>query len=548
MTHFTRTRKTLVTSWLPGKALILIVLVGFLLRFATLLWGIPTPVNKYIFCPNFSNSCYHADEAEAYIEIIKFPENYFSSERFLGYGATMPLIIGTFISPLKAITALGYLNSYFYNLYIVIISRFFSIIMSVGAIFLSYLLAKKLFYEKKIALASALVTSLSVSHIAESAIAKPTSTMSFFLILNFFFSYWAVIKSKTVHYVLLGLLTALLLGTKMDGVIFLFVPLLLSLTNHKFKSRLIVVYVSSVVFFFFLLHPYILKDPLKYYLYFLQEKSDWIDRSANLYSIKELLGTWSKQTDSAFGFQATLMFLLGILLAIKKGIKSTKNKLVPALFIVSFYFFWRWHLETKYSSIVVPLISIYIGNFLGTFFLQGRKYLKLIGVSLTIYIICCTAKISLPRIYTHYYDPRTAASRYIMQSIPQRTTIGFSAVTLKYGWQEHSWRYPKFDLNKYNIINFLSQPDILVVSLIDLKEIELGLQSDSLLAGFTWDKNNNRYWYRYLPPEPEVFKFYKDLLYNQDNEYHLLQEFQNVTKVHFLPEVRIYKRLQYCAI
>lgn len=530
-----------IKAWLrENKLLILIVAIGFLLRISLLFWGIP--ITPYIHCDDFRNACYHADESDALSAIISFPENYFSSERYLGYGTTMQNFIGIPLLPLKAMLSWMLQLDYFYGVSAWIISRFYSVVLGTFAIFLSYLLASKLFEKKITALISAALTTVAAQHILSSSISIPTIPMSFLLVLNFLISFWVIQRDTYSSYIFLGLTSGLLLGTKITGVFFLIIPFLLSLFTKKFRFKHLLVYILVTFFVFIVLHPYTILNPSTYYAFYLEKKRLYLNRVAS--SFVSVPKIWTKTTNLASGSPIVIPFLLGILFL---GSRRLLYKIAPLIYIIFFYSFWRGGLHQEYVAIVMPLISIYSANFFATLISQKNWLVKAFGIIALNSFLIMSLSISLASIYNRLDDPRTSAAKYVMESISEGTTIGFSEVSTEYSWREHAWRYPKIDLKRFHIVNFLEKPEILIVSSFDLQEVIPALDSEKLKPGNIWDENSRSDWYKYIPPSPEVFEFYDLLVSEKNGDYVLLKSFRNIVRNSSLPdlypEIHIYQKV-----
>ena len=109
--------KYLYNAFQNNRALSFILLVGFVLRVATIFWGIP--IFEYIHS-------YHPDESKAYSITVNFPSNYLSHERFKVYGNTVAYLLGTLFLPFKAFFVWVIGDFRYYIGFVWIASRFFT--------------------------------------------------------------------------------------------------------------------------------------------------------------------------------------------------------------------------------------------------------------------------------------------------------------------------------------------------------------------------------------------------------------------------------------
>jgi len=232
----------------------------------------------------------------------------------------------------------------------------------------------------------------------------------------------------------------------------------------------------------------------------------------------------------------------GVFLA---GRKKWQLKILPLIYLAIFYCFWKWSLGPEFAAITIPFILLYVSVFFAFLIKQKTIIVKYFGQLLFWIVFFLTLKNSITSIYARHNDPRTKVAKYILENVPQNTTLGFSAVSTEYSWTEHSWRYPQINLENYRLINFLEKPDLLIVSSRDIKEITPALESEKLKPGYIWDEQYKDEWYRYIPPSPEVFYFYDKLLNDKKSPYYLIKEFKYHPYLHrasdLYPEISIYQ-------
>ncbi len=128
--------------------------------------------------------------------------------------------------------------------------------------------------------------------------------------------------------------------------------------------------------------------------------------------------------------------------------------------------------------------------------------------------------------------------------MPAGTTIGVAYTAVEYAWEAHAYRYPRIDRERLSYVDFLEEPEVLVVSSYDLEPIREALQSELMLPGFEWPEAKDDVWYRGAEPTPEIFQFY-DRLLNGPSDYCPVAVFTpNVlVPIEFPPpEIRVFAR------
>jgi len=526
-----------------NKLLLIILLMGFILRVIPILWGVP--INSYIHN-------YHADEPKVYDTILNFPGNYFSTQKFMGYGTFVQYTLGILLIPLKLLfKVLAFQENY--QIAVIILSRFFNVIMGTISIYFTYYLASKIFDEKT-GLIAALLLSLSFYHVINSAIITLDVVMGLLLVINFLLCFKAVSSNNLIWYIILGILSGMLLSTKITGGLFLFVPLILILLKlrenpenipvKKFRLELLkyaCIYLLTSVFIFLLFNPHVYLDPHKYINYFLQGNKDWIERTS--VSTGETLLKWLQSTIILNGLPITVFTLIGLIIFRRRKLKFQLSLL---FFVLIYYCLWRWFLPPRYLIWIAPILCIFAANAL-IYFLEKRNILLRRIVTLLLIITAgFSLYLSISGIKLRLEDTRTQAAIYIDKNINKGSSIGLAYASEKYNWKTHDWRYPKINFSKYKEENFLNEPDIIIVTSYDFKPITETLNTNKINSDFTLKKEFFREWYLYSPPSPEIFKFYSSLFHNKNN-YVLIKSFKeniNVPVEFPPPEIRIYEKME----
>ncbi len=517
----------------PFYILLAVILVSFFIRISLIFWG--WQLLPYVYCPNFNAPCFHADEYKSYYSVIYFPETLTSLNRFLGYGNTMPILISPILFPLRLILDIYLQQSHIYGSIGVLVTRLFSVIIGTATIYVTYLLADRLFNNKYIALSAATITAFCPIHIIDGTIGKPTVAMSFFVVLIILLGLQFIPKYKTASdkiedslsqkiifkkYIFLGILTALLAGLKLTGVFIIVIPPLIALVRKRFIWKEQLLYFIASFLSFIIFNPIVILNFREYFNFLHDQQFEWIDRF--VLSPTELLTYWKETTDSAHGFGISYLVILGILFVDKKNLFE---QLIPLAYVVIYYLFWRKMPGTGEITIVAPLLAIYASVTLWWFWSRRNPIFKILVLLFITWSSFFMLRSVYYAMYTRLFDPREQASKYILNSIPFQSSIGFSEVSTNYGWLEHRWRYPLIDTANYHIEIFLNYPEYLIVNSFDTGEISRGFESNKFISRNKWDEKYNNEWYRYDPPSPAVFAFYDDFL-NDRTKYKLIKKFE----------------------
>jgi hypothetical protein len=351
---------------------------------------------------------------------------------------------------------------------------------------------------------------------------------------------------------MLGAATAILIGTKITSALFIAVPFILNFLKTVYQESLqennspvknaafLVTYWAIVGVLFFMFNPHVLINPLKYIIFFVSNKAVWID--AVKVPFAEMLLIWAKQIAKCVGFPIALLALGGILVP---GKKHLRYKAMMIFFMLGYLLIWRWLLPVRYVIFIAPLVCMFAAHLCILIFEREHKVFKYIGTACIVITLGYSVYLCLNGIYLRFADTRPPAGKYIAERIPPGSSIGLSAVSEKYTWKTHRWRYPRVDSQKHIIINFLERPDYLIMSSYDFNPIIKTLKSGKLSADYELDRSYHKEWYRLSAPSPEIFRFYDDLFIKKNSEYALIKKFNinvNVPVEFPPPEIRIYKR------
>lgn len=526
------------------KLLISILFFAAILRFQGIFWGIP------IFDPLVHG--YHPDEPKIIEGAYSFPRHLLTNTD-LRYPTFYHYFLGTLSIPVKVVFKIEGWHSDIYKIYVAIFGRFMSILLGLGSIFLTFVLAKQL-YNEKVGLLSALFLSLSLYHVQNSAWATLDVPNSFFFILTLYCAFKMYEEPSPKSYLLTGISLGILIGTKYNGAIILISILILhyyltlrgkrklsDIFKASLSKNLWMLFLSAGVIFLLTTPGIILKTAVFTNSVSEQLNPDTGRKYRLIFEFSTFFLSIIKNLVIATDPFLSLFMVLGLIYPFQKRWDREIPILAPLiLFFISF-----GPLTSRHLIAVLPLTSMLGANAVFHLYETKRFLSKPVWVSLlTLWIIFAIAYNSAG-ILLRKDDTRTKAAHYIEENIPSDTTIG---ATLIGNYPRGSWELPKIDTEKYRIIDALKKPEFIILTSYSFVKMEEALSSGKL-HNYKWDPKYAKEWYRAHPPSEEVFRFYDDIL-NEKGEkykYRLIKKFEkNVfIPIEFPPpEVRIYERVE----
>ena len=542
--HSLNIRKTLFDFYKNHKILLVILFIGFVIRVLPILWGVP--VNPYVMS-------YHPDEPKVYTDIMNFPRAYLTFAQFKGYGTFIQNSLGMLFLPLKLLKLIASQN--IYEIAVIVLSRFINVIIGTSAIAFTYFLAVSIFEKKTALIASAFLT-VSFYHVINSSIITLDVAMSLLIVINFQICFFAIKKDDLKSYILLGISSGLLLGTKVTGILFMLIPVVLIFLNTGNSSnkvlpdrrtivkriQKILVYFVVASFIFLLFNSYVYLYPARYLNFLLDQKKYLIDRS--FIPIWQMPLTWIKTTDISTGFPVAMLLIVGLARMRKRNLYM---QLVLFFFLFEYYTFWRWSIQPRYIISIAPLICIFAANAVVYFYEKKNVIIKIATAGVFLFTVIYSSYLSISGILLRFNDTRTEASRYIDKNIKKGSTIGVSYTSEEFTGRYHAWRYPRINYKKYKSEDFINEPDVIILSSYDFYKISRLLNSHKLNDKYELDNKYYREWYRYSPPGPRLLRRFDELLNHRDSKYKLIKTFKkeiNVPVEFPPPEIRIYKKVK----
>ena len=188
--------------------LIIILAVGFLIRFNGLFFGFPMPQIAHPDEPHLVNRA---------LNIIKTGN---LNPNFFNYPSLMIYILSIFYFIIIKFSEIFSVHIDFRTFYIT--GRFITLLFSMGTIFINYKIIK-LFFNRITAVIGTIFVTFSFLHVSNSFLITVDSPMAFWVILSFYFS--ALIYSGKIslkYYILNGIFIGLAVGTKYTAFISFF--------------------------------------------------------------------------------------------------------------------------------------------------------------------------------------------------------------------------------------------------------------------------------------------------------------------------------------
>ncbi len=520
-----------------------ILLLAAILRFQGIFWGIPT------FDPLVHG--YHPDEPKIIQGAYSFPHHLLTNTD-LRFPTFYHYFLGTLSIPVKLIFKVNEWPFDAYQIYVAIFGRFMSILLGLGSIFLTFVLAKRL-YNEKVGLLSALFLSLSLYHVQNSAWATLDVPNAFFFMLTLCFAFKMYEDPTPKFYFLTGVSLGILVGTKYNGVIALVTILILhycrafrsekkpsDIFQASLSKNLWILLLSAGVVFL-LTTPGIILKPTA----FIDSVSEQLNLDTGrkyrlVFGFSIFLPIIKNFTIATDPFLSVLM-ILGLIYPFRKRWDREIPILAPLiLFLISF-----GGLTSRHLIAVLPLTSILGAHAVFHLYEKNRFLSKPVWVFLlTLWIIFAIAYNSAG-ILLRKDDTRTKAAYYIEENIPNGATIGATSIGDYPRWD---WQFPKIDSEKYRTVDALEKPKFIILTSYDYIKMERAFSS-SKLHNYKWDPKYSVEWYKSHPPSEEVFRFYDDILNGKGEKYkyRLIKKYEKYIFIPIefpSPEIRIYEKVE----
>jgi len=520
-------------SGIEVRFLTLVVLFGFVLRVSTILWG--TGILPY-------TGRYHPDEAYTVQHAAEFPENYGRDTNFLT-GSTVPYLVAVLLLPAK--TVLGPTR---WELACLLAMRLFSVLAGTGAILLIYRLARHLYEGSAAALLAASFTAVSFAHCMNSSFATLDIFVSFFILACFLALFRAIESRQSRDFILLGVFVGILLGTKTSTIVFLGVMPALAVidivrargesaaTARRWLKWLVITNATAFIVFA-VTTPSVLLHFSGFLSAWRAAKSHWYDRTMVPWS--GVLPIWWRESVRAFGMPTMIAFFAG---AIFLPARNRSKNLIILSFILVWYLFHRHHLYLRFVASVAPLICLYAGQYCASLFKVRSPFFRIASAGLAAAILGISVWGCAAGIHARFSDPRTLAARWLKDRTQPETTVGIARNDPP-GSGFDDWENPSLDGLELKVVSPQTHPELIVMSARAHHDMLVALRSPKL-KNWIWDPNYKSDWFGNIPPAPETFKLFDELI-NETGEYRLEEYFTPGTgfEVDFIGGVLIYRRV-----
>lgn len=442
-------------------ALITIILIGSLLRFNIIHFGLPSK--------NYALTTYNPDEPITFWSIEKWqpkklyfhPHGGFFWGGFHIYTVAGSLAVGKILRIVKFGNRDFYINNLNETDKLYLVGRSILIIFGMVSVILLYLITKEAYNDNFLGLLSALLLSILPAHVVNSIYIRPDILMMFFGLVAIFFSIKVIKTGHLKYYILSSFFAGVSAGTKYSGGIFLICPLIAHFltcggnNNSYFSNINILVTIKQKIFSYkifilpagFLLGflistPYVLVDFNSTSESFLAHIKHNLSMAYNSMNFDQyllygsgVLSYFKYYLKYAVGTLVSYASLIGMFLMFVNFFK-TKNKF-DLFFLLSGLVVLVIISSTKTQAVwyvfpFVPFCIIWFCRGWEILYKQEFKSIKILSVVILIIIFGYTSIYSLA--YWNLYkqkNVREEASEWIEKNIPKGSKI---AIARSYFW------------------------------------------------------------------------------------------------------------------
>jgi 4-amino-4-deoxy-L-arabinose transferase-like glycosyltransferase len=520
-------------SRIEKRLLTLVILFGFVLRVSTILWG--TGILPY-------TGRYHPDEAYTVQHAAEFPGNYGRDTNFLT-GSTVPYLVAVLVLPAKP-----FLGPKQWELACLLAMRLLSVLAGTGAILLIYRLARHLYDGSVTALLAAAFTAVSFTHCMNSSFAALDIFVSFFILACFLALFRAIESRQLGDFILLGVLTGILLGTKTSTIVFLGVmPALAMIDIVRARSeaaatarrwlKWLVITNATAFIIFALTTPSVLLHFSAFLSAWREAKSHWYDRTMVPWS--GVIPIWWRSSVLAFGMPTMIAFFAG---AVFLPSRNRDKNLIILGFILFWYLFHRHHLYLRFVASVAPLICLYAAQYCASLLKVRSSLFRIAGAGLAAVILGVSIWGCVFGIHLRFNDPRDRAARWLKDHTRPETTVGFARTDVP-GSGNDNWELPSLQGLDLKVVPAETRPDLIVMGSRARWAMMNALQSPKV-NNWIYDPNYKTDWFGNIAPSPETFKLFDELI-GETGQYRVEEYFTFTPdfEVDFIAGVRIYRRV-----
>ncbi len=526
-----------------GKYFTLVIALIYLFAiFYNLTWGSP-----FAFHPDERNIASSVSQ-------LNFYDNW--NPHFFAYG-TFPIYI-IFISGvvIKSITSLMLAPSINFEMAI-ILSRFYSAILSIASIYLTYKIAKQYTGESWAKL-TIIICTTSIAFLQYSRFGTFEIWLTFLYLILFYFCVKLLTKTKSFLLVIISIVLGLSIATKISSIIIVALPILcILITSAHLKKReqkikYILRYLVTLIYFsttsFVIFSPYVILDYASFRGSIIYEASVASGNLSVFYT-----GQFINTIPFIYQYLHVLPFIINPLITLVSipaliflFLKTVGKKDIRLFLLIttfSLLFISQSVLFVKWSRYLIPSIP-YLAIIITIFVKDGISNQKLRNTTLVIIsIVGLLYSFSFIKTVIFAQDTRIQASNYLKNKIPKDSKIlseiydlgiipfnsSFTKITL----------FNFYDLDKYNskqkLSDTLAKSDYFIIPSQRLLKTRIS-NRDSFKEGnifYNSLTNSRKYEIMYSTPCDIFCKtiYLGDPIYN----------FEETTSVFDRPSVLIYK-------
>jgi hypothetical protein len=517
-----------------NKGLAALLLIGFVLRSISVVWGIPLSARDVI---NANGGYYVTDEQPVFRQALKFPGNYLTNPPYV-YGSTISYAVGVFCFPFKHLIVAKLGAPHAYEILVVVLMRLSSIMAGTTAILLTFCLAQRLS-----GLASGYVSAafccVAFTHWMNSSYCNLDVWISCLVAANVLYALYIFDKRLFVvrHFARLGILFGILLGTKVPMAVFILFPAGLTVMQMVADGRslgvgerlallrrwawLIGAYATTAVLVYSLTNLHVVLHLSGYVTFMRDMYRTWFENHPM--PVGQLLGDWWSKTDIALGTPVALLAVIGV---VPWGRERHWYRLLIVGTAVGYYAMFTYHLQYRYVAAVTPLLCVLAGSTCGKLLDSRSLALRAVGAYLTVIALAYSLVAGAAGLYGRFGDARDAALAYIRATFPRGSTFAFGDPDKGNG----EWLYPRMYRDEYVKTSLMAQPDFIIVDRWHLSVVKSFMDRELLQEDHSLTEKGSKLWIPH-PPQPAAFFEVYERLINETGPYRLVQDIEPRVRV-----------------
>ena len=496
---------------LAADRILLAILAGsFCIRLSGILWGLP------VF--DELERIYHPDEPKVVRVAAEFPGSIWSNTD-LRYPTLYHHFLGILTLPLKPLTLVS--PDHHYGA-VYLTARIVSVCIGTLCVMVTFLVGRRL-TDRRTALFAALLLAFTLYHAQNSAWATTDVPSSLLLILFVGAAAKAMAAGARRDYVVAGVVLGLLIGTKYPGAVAVVaLPFALvgaSRAERRIVAARIAILCGTALAVFLLTTPGILLHPAAFVSSVVFEAErlgqteesrlhlGWLSRSLSMLAV-------------TMGWPLALASTCGLTWAFRPGVRRLRPwSTVALVYIVAL----AGSMQARYFILIAPILVLLAADSLLWLATHARLPVRRLGQAAAIVVAASSVAYTGAGAALRYPDTRTLAAHFIEETVEPGSSIGLAYVSPTFG--PHAWQYPRIDFERFEAVDFLAGPDVLVVPSVVSDPVEKALRSGKLDATYRWPEAYANEWYGRKSPSPAIFRFFEQLS-NGTSQYEPLKQFE----------------------